>query len=71
MAMEKTTDWSEEKEAAAKNLPLAEKINPALHKTAKGNQKGKQISVQKNQETPSINGDSAEISKACSRNAQD
>lgn len=39
MAMEKTTDWSREKEAAAKHLPLAEKINPGLHKTAKRNDK--------------------------------
>ena len=47
MTIEKTTDWSAEKEAAAKNLPLSEKINPNLHKIAEGKkvaQKNKTVS---------------------------
>ena len=39
MTMEKTTDWSAEKEAAAKSVPLSEKVNPNLHKIAKGTSK--------------------------------
>ena len=56
MAMEKTTDWSAEKEAAAKNLPLSEKINPNLHKTAKGKKIAKESKA-----TPSEDRDSAKV----------
>jgi hypothetical protein len=35
MAMEKTTDWPQEKEAAAKKVPIAERIDPLRHAVGK------------------------------------
>lgn len=59
MAMEKTTDWPREKEAAARNIPLAERINPDLHKIAK-TQKGDARSAAKSEKAAALAGNSSQ-----------